>query len=93
MQKKHFLFAILMLLLVSVEAQAGSTDVINNYVNTISGLIGGKITIITITIIMIFSGILSWKNASISPLGWGAAASVAVGGSGSIAESMKNIIL
>ena len=92
---KRNLFVIIgLLMLISADAfAAGSTDVLNNYVGTVQSLIDNKIQYIGITLVMIFSGILAWKNASIAPLGWGAAASLAIAGSGSIANQLSNLTL
>ena len=92
---KKILFTTLgLILLFSTDAFAGgSTDVLNNYVGTVQGLIDDKIQYIGITLVMIFSGILAWKNASIAPLGWGAAASIVIAASGSIGNQLKNLSL
>jgi len=88
MNKFFFVIAIGMLL--AVESQA-ATDVaaVNNFVDVVGDLISSKMTVIGITLVMIFSGIMAWKNASVAPLGWGAVASLAIGGSGSIGNSLK----
>ena len=92
--KKNVLIIIGLIMVFSADAfAAGSTDVINNYVGTVQGLIDDKIQYIGITLVMIFSGILAWKNASIAPLGWGAAASIVIAGSGSIGNQLKNLTL
>lgn len=88
----RLLLIIGILSLLAVDASAeGSTDVINNYVDTLQGIISDKLQFIGITLVMIFSAILSWKNASASPLGWGAAASIAIAGSSSIGNQLKNL--
>lgn len=91
---KKLLFFTFLGLVLGVDAQAANNiDVINRYVDTVDGLIGGKMEIIAITIVMIFSGILAWKNASIAPLGWGGAASLAIGASSSIATNLNSVVL
>lgn len=91
--KRVMIFALLAIAL-TVDAQAaGSTATINNYVDTIGNIMGDKLQYIGITIVMIFSAILAWKNASVAPLGWGGAASVAIAGSGSIANNLKNLAM
>jgi len=90
----RLLLVIGVLSLFAVDASAaGSTNVLNNYVNTLQDIITDKLQFIGITLVMIFSAILAWKNASVSPLGWGAAASIAIAGSNSIGNSLKNLNL
>jgi len=93
MKKILFFFGLFMLFALEASANSGNTQVINNYVDVVGDLIGDKMQVIAITIVMIFSGILAWKNASISPLAWGAAASIAIGASGSIATGLNNFTL
>ena len=88
MNKFFFVMAIGMLLAVESQAVA-NVAVVNNFVDVVGELISSKMTVIGITLVMIFSGIMAWKNASIAPLGWGAVASLAIGGSGSIGSSLK----
>lgn len=91
---KRLFWIIAALLVFAVESQAaGSTDTINNYVDTVGNLLSDRMQFIAITIVMIFSGILAWKNASVAPLGWGGAASLAIAGSNSIANNLKNLTM
>ena len=88
-----FLFLGLVAALFAVDSQAavGDVAVVNDFVDTVGTLISSKMTVIGITLVMIFSGIMAWKNASVAPLGWGAVASMAIGGSGSIGNKLKSL--
>jgi len=92
--KKKLVLTLLVVMAFAVESQAaGSTNTINNYVDTVGNLLSDRMQFIAITLVMIFSGILAWKNASVAPLGWGGAASLAIAGSNSIATNLKNLAL
>jgi len=91
MKKNFFFFAILVLFGAADAFAGGTTDSINNYVTTVGDIMSDKMQYIAITVVMIFSGILAWKNASVAPLGWGGAASIAIAGSNSIADGLKNL--
>lgn len=86
------LFAIGMLFASNAFA-AGDTTVIDNYITTLGGLIDDKMGAIAITLIMIASGVMAWKNASWGPLGWGAAGSVLIAGATSIGGGLAGIDL
>lgn len=91
MNKFLFLGLITALFAVDSQAATGNVVVINDFVDTVGNLINSKMTVIGITLVMIFSGIMAWKNASVAPLGWGAVASIAIGGAGSIGTKLKNL--
>lgn len=91
---KRLMFLGILGLVLAVDASAaGSTNTINTYVDTVGNIMGDKMQYIAITVVMIFSGILAWKNASVAPLGWGGAASIAIAGSGSIAKKLKGLAM
>ena len=89
---KTVLVVAAIVMMTAVEAHAaGSTSVINKYVNTLASLVDAKIGAFAITLVMITSGIMAWKNATWGPLAWGAAASLLIAGASSIGTGLSGM--
>ena len=93
MENTNFLqkmfFAFLAMGLLSVTAFAGTTpDVVDDYIDVFVDLSKGKAGVIFIVIVLAMSGFLSWKNGNLSPMLWGLAAAVLIGGAPYIADDI-----
>ena len=80
----------LMVLFFGVSAFADVPAVANDYINVFVDLAKGQAGVIFIVVVLGFSGFLAWRNGNLTPLLWGVAAAVLIGGAPYIAQGFLN---
>lgn len=90
--KKNFLTKILFLLLFGFVATASAAvsepGSFANYINVFVTMLKGTGGNLAIALILIFSGLKAWQNASSAPIIWGALASVLIAASPYMSTSL-----
>lgn len=80
----------LLLGLFETSASAAVPAVANNYINVFIDLAKGNMGIIFIILVLAMSGFMAWRNGNLTPLFWGLAAAILIGGAPYIAPEIIN---
>jgi hypothetical protein len=83
-----FLLVLVMMLAFSTSAFAAVPQVVTDYVQIFVDLAKGQAGIIFIILVLAMSGFMAWRNGNLSPLFWGVAAAILIGGAPYIAPEI-----
>jgi hypothetical protein len=70
-------------------AEGSGLDVVDSYVDIFTNMAQGKVGTFFIFLIIMMSGIMAWRNGNLTPLFWGLAAALLIGGAPKIAERLQ----
>jgi len=72
-------------------AEAGTPQAVQDFMDILLDAIQGKVIIVVIALILIFSGFMGWKNASATPFIYGIIASLIIGGSVYVGTNLAGV--
>lgn len=81
-------FAFISLFILESSAFAAVPVVANNFINVFVDLAKGNMGIIFIILVLAMSGFMAWRNGNMTPMFWGLAASLLIGGAPFIAPRL-----
>ena len=90
MRRKLLLWAGFFLSSLSAADDKGSVPVVDKFVNIFLDMANGTVGKFFIFLVILLSGVMAWRNGNLTPLFWGIAAAILIGGAGSIAGALQS---